>query len=437
MKSINLNLSPPAQPSPGDITADTQPVNLKPSPPRRRLVRLLLPLAAVIFISLAAVGGAFAGYHSAVQTQEQLRSQQLQASLKEQFDLGIDDLTAGRYENARQRFEYIFNQDPSYPGLTEQIAAVLTILYATATPVPVTPSPTITTTPTVTLTPTKDPRPVQDRFDQAFESLNSGDWSAAVDTLLNLRNEDDAFKITRVDGMLYLALRQRGVDKIYKHSDLEGGIYDLSLAENFGPLDVEAVVARNMARLYLYGSSFWGAIPEQAVYYFGQVAAAMPYLRDGSGWTATERYRGALIQYGDALAQKGDWCSAVEQYRLAAAIRGDAQLSSKLNEASQGCEPPTSTPAEVPLLTMTPSLTLVWTNTPPAVTATPSPPPTDTSALPTDTPIPPTDTPVPPTDTPVPPTDTPVPPTDTAVPPTDTSAPPVEPTAPLTPQIAQ
>jgi len=422
MKTTNLNSTQPVQTPPGNIISDTQPVKLNSSPPRRRLLRVALILGTVVFISLAAAGGAFAGYRSALQAQEQLRSQQLEASLKEQFDLGVSDLAAGRYEIARQRFEYIFNQDPSYPGLTEKIATVLTILYATATPVPVTPSPTITTTPTVTLTPTKDLRPVQDRFDQALQGLNSGDWNAVVDSLLSLRNEVSTFKTARVDGMLYLALRQRGVDKIYNQSNLEGGIYDLSLAENFGPLDVEAVVARNVARLYLYGSSFWEAYPEQAVYYFGQVAAAMPYLRDGSGWTATERYRGALIQYGDALAQQGDWCSAMEQYQLAAAIRGDAALSNKLSEASQRCEPPTSTPTVVPSLTLTPSPTLIWTDTPPAVTDTPIPPPTNP---------PPTDTSAPPTDTPVPPTDTPVPPTDTPVPPTETSAPPPEPTQPI------
>lgn len=346
-----------------------------------------------------------------------MRSEQVLLSLSDQFDLGVTDLEAKRYEVARQRFEFIFQQDPNYPGLQEKMATVLTILYATATPTPVTPTPVI---PTITLTPTRDLRPVQDRFGQILDDLSNSAWSTAIDALVALRKEEPGFEATRLDGMLYLALRQRGVAKIYQESNLEGGIYDLSLAENFGPLDLEAEVARNMARLYLYGSSFWEAYPERAVYYFGEVASAMPYLRDASGWTATERYRGALIQYGDQLGQSGDWCGAWEQYQLAAAIRADGDLTGRMENASSQCAPPTLTPTGIPSLTPTASQTPTWTGVPPSVippttapsTDTPVPPPTDTVAPPpTDTPPPlPTETPVPPpTDSPVPPSDTPAP----------------------------
>ncbi|MCK5053710.1 MAG: hypothetical protein KAR65_05510, partial [Anaerolineales bacterium] len=36
-------------------------------------------------------------------------------AMYEQFELGIADLEAGRYEIARQRFEAILNFDPAYP----------------------------------------------------------------------------------------------------------------------------------------------------------------------------------------------------------------------------------------------------------------------------------------------------------------------------------
>jgi hypothetical protein len=390
-------------------------------PRRKRVFVWLFVLLAVFLFTIGAAGGGFAGYQSGMQSTKQLRSEKFRLSLKEQFELGSRDLDAGHYEVARQRFEYIFNLDPNYPGLTEKMASVLTILYATATPTPVTPTPV---TPTITLTPTRDLRPVQDRFNQILNDLRNSAWSAAIDAIVALRKEEPSFEVTRLDGLLYLSLRQRGVAKIFQESNLEGGIYDLALAENFGPLDLEAEVARNMARLYLYGSSFWEAYPEKAVYYFGQVAAAAPYLRDASGWTATERYRGALIQYGDQLGANGDWCSAWEQYQLAAAIRVDVDLTSRMSNASTQCEPPTAIPTGIPSLTPTASLTPTWTILPPTsglptdtpvplLTDTPVPPPTDTVApQPTNTPAPPpTDTPLPPpTDTPVPPaSDTPAP----------------------------
>jgi hypothetical protein len=428
MNSMNLNDTQPTDPGGGKPTAtspdtsQTQPVSVKPAARPRGVRYLILAFVflAIALITAAIAGGTFAGYQSGLQSTGQFRTEKFQLSLNEQFELGNRDLAAGRYEVARQRFQYILDADPNYPGLTEKMASVLTILYATATPTPVTPTPV---TPTITLTPTRDLRPVQDRFTQILNDLRDNAWSVAIDAIIALRKEEPGFEVTRLDGLLYLSLRQRGVAKIYQESNLEGGIYDLSLAENFGPLDLEAEVARNMARLYLYGSSFWEAYPEKAVFYFGQVAAAAPYLRDASGWTATERYRGALIQYGDQLGKNGDWCAAWEQYQLAASIRVDADLTTRLNNASEGCAPPTATSTGIPSMTPTASVTPTWTVLPPTAA-----PPTETSVPPTDTVAPPpTDTVAPPpTDTPVPPpTDTPVPPsTDTpASPASDTPNP--------------
>jgi hypothetical protein len=108
--------------------------------------------------------------------------------------------------------------------------------------------------------------------------------------------------------MLYVALRNRGVDKIALEADLEGGMYDLTLAEKFGPLDAEATNWRSWAELYRLGAGFWDIDWGQAVNYFSQLASAAPNLMDGSGLTARDRYREALLSYGDWLVQKGEWC---------------------------------------------------------------------------------------------------------------------------------
>jgi hypothetical protein len=206
------------------------------------------------------------------------------------------------------------------------------------------------------------------------------------------------------------------VAKILEEGNLQGGVFDLSLAERIGPLDIEAINVRTWARLYMVGTSFWEVLPEQAVYFFSQVAAAAPGLHDSSGWTAMERYRGALVQYGDQLANEGKWCEAQAQYELAINIRGDAALTQALDTAMTTCSPPTATITLTPTLTLPYTLTVTSTPTvggiimpsetstptfpPPVVTETPTP--TDTPPLPTDTPPPPTDTPAP-TETPPPP----------------------------------
>ena len=259
--------------------------------------------------------------------------------------------------------------------------------------------------PTVTATPTRDPRPVQELFSHAQSLVAGSQWDQAIDTLLALRQADPAHQTARVDGMLYISLRQRGVSKIWDQGNLEGGAYDLALAERFAPLDVQANSWRELARLYLFGSSFWGVIPEQAVYYFSQVAAAAPGLRDGSGITAAERYRLALVQYGDWLAGKGDWCAAQEQYELALSMGADAAIQEKRDNAALKCSPPTPTQSE---MTETPTPTLPQGITPSATfpvipSATNTPPVIEPSS----TPQPPTDTPPPPTTEPPPPSETP------------------------------
>lgn len=358
--------------------------------------RVILAVSLAILLITALTTGAFAGYRSAKHTQAQVAQSQSQKSLQEQYLLGAQDMQAGRYEVARQRFEYILSLDPTYPGAADRLAEVMAVLFATATPTQ--PAPTITPTPT------RDLRPVEQLFEQAKSLFNGEDWSGTIDTLLSLRKADKAYLVTQVDKLLYLSLRNRGIDKILAQANLSGGIYDLALAARFAPLDVDANNAREWARLYLVGVSFWEVHPEQAVYYLSQVASAVPGLRDSDGWTAAERYRVALIQYGDLLASQEKWCDAQAQYQLALNLRPDAEVEEKLRQAALQCSPPTGVPSSG---TPTPTPTFPFFLTPsPTEGGTPTPtstfpiPPLTTQASPTTPAQPPTDTqPAPPTDT--------------------------------------
>jgi hypothetical protein len=368
-------------------------------------------------VGLAIAVGAWSGTQAGKQAQLATQTVHAGLTLKEQFDLAVQNMTDGQYELARQRLEYIITQDPSYPGVTEKLVEITGVLYATATPTLL--------PPTITPTPTPDLRPVAELLEQAKQLAASQKWTETIDTLISLRKADSTYQTARVDGLLFLCLRQRGVDKIYQQGKLEEGIYDLTLAERFGPIDIEASVARELARLYIFGLSFWEVYPERAVEFFSQVAAALPGLRDGSGWTANERYRAVLLQYGEKLAAEKDWCGAKAQYELALSMRADPTLQQNLDRLTELCLGYTPTAAPV-----TPTSTPL-TPEPPLPTRTPTKGPrptrTDTEPVPstpTDTPEPPTDTPEPPTDTPEPPTDTPEPPTDTPEPPTDTPKPP-------------
>jgi tetratricopeptide (TPR) repeat protein len=322
----------PQTPAPGSQSTESGP----PTPPsaaapgaRRSFPLRWIALLGVLVLLAIGAASAYGGYQSGINQRIAAGATQAAAQVEEQFVLGLQDLEARRFDLARQRFEYVIQVDPSYPGVTEKLAEALLSMQSTATP---------TTAPTPTITPTPDLRNVDERYSQAQQSLANGDYSAAIETLLALRKVAPEFKPVDVDGMLYIAYRNRGADKILRDGDLEGGIFDLTEAEQIGPLDTDSKSYLTWASLYKTGASFWELDWAQAVYYFAQIAPALPNLRDGSGWTATERLHLALVGYGDFLAQNGDICAAVEQYDQALGIYLDPLVEEKRNNASDECD---------------------------------------------------------------------------------------------------
>ncbi len=336
--------------------------------PEGCLIKFLWGLLAAVLLTIAAVIGAWVGYEDGVQSGFELATLAAPDQVREQYQLAIQDYEYGRYDLARQRFVYVLTQAPGeYPEAVEYIEGMDAALETTATFTPT------VVTPTLTLTPTPDTRREEAIFASAKSLMADGDWTAAIDTLVALRNKNLTYRVVEVDDMLYAALRNRGEDKILRQGDLEGGIYDLSLAEKFGPLDYQAVVYRDWARLYLTALGFWEAYPAQAVYYFGQIAAAAPGLQDSVGWTAGWRYRMSLIHYGDQLAAEGKWCEAEAQYQASMDLRQQDGLRPTLMYASNRCATPTPDFSPTPQVTATSAVTPTSTSTPvPGQSATPT-----------------------------------------------------------------
>lgn len=373
---------------PGPVSPNFPPPHIpadspnEPEAPRKRSFRWLLwALVGVVLLATIAGTSAYGGYLSALEMRRSNQATQVFSEAQQQFDLGMQDLLAKRYDLARQRFEYVIQLNPNFPGVTEALAQVLLALNTTATP---------TIAPTPTLTPTPDMRGQEDLYLQARQHLLNRNWTAAIDTLLTLRKRFPDYLTVEVDGLLFVALRNRGVEKISLQAELEGGTYDLSLAEGFGPLDVEARNWRDWATLYVRGASFWDVDWQQAVFYFSQLAQIAPNLTDATGLTAIERYRQALIKYGDWLALQERWCEALEQYELGLGFRSDPAVQPTAAFVYDRCyaPPPENTGGEV-----TPTPTLSPT---PGGEATPTPaaPPAETPT-PTQEPPPPTETPTP------------------------------------------
>ncbi len=311
----------------------TQPVH---PPPQSKVSgqgkkRWRFPWLGVIgFLVLIALG-VLGGYSSGLEIRKSAQATLIARQLDEQYQLALEDMDAGRYEAARQRLDYILRYDPAYPGAMEKYAEVLVLANI----------PTATVTPT--LTPTPDYSGVEALYSQAVEHMAAQDWPGTLAALDQLRKEDPTYRAAEVDSMYYMALRNNGWEKITQ-GDLEGGIYYLSLAERFGPLDGAADGLRSGARLYITAASFWGVNWEQAVNYFGQVAAGWPAMWDGT-MSAADRYRIASMRYGDELFARDDYCGAYAQYSNALKYGAlDEQAAKHAKQAYEICYPPTPTP---------------------------------------------------------------------------------------------
>ena len=299
---------------------------------------ILLSIAIVIAISVLSI---VLGYYSGIQQRVQAEKSQMQGSMKEQYDLALQDMQAQRFQPAQQRLEFILQHDPGYPEAAQKLIEVRIAMSATLN----VPGPTliVLAPPTQGATATPDTRAAEDLYNSAKQAMAGKNWSNAIDLLLKTRRQAPELNSIRVDSMLYIAYRSRGIEKI-SQAALEEGMYDISLAARYGPLDSEAQNFNDWANLYTVGASFWELDWGQAVQYFGQLAPSMPQLRDASGLSTIQRYQIALAKYGDTLAEKGDFCAAVEQYNLAAQS-GNAEVPPTAVYAQEVCTSG-ETPAE-------------------------------------------------------------------------------------------
>ena len=311
--------------------------NLKNKQPNTRSPLRLVLTFGILALVVAALLSGFGGYASGMTARKSAEATQIGLKTKEQFDLAIQDIADKNYPRAKQRLEYVIQLDPNYPGVTEKMSEILLQASITETPT-VVPSPTVS--------PTPDMRGAQERLQQAQQLIYNSDWSGAMDTLLLLRKSEPNFQPAVVDDLLYLAYKNLGRDKILKEADLEGGIYDLTLAEKIGPLDSESKGLMTWSRLYIVGASYWDVDWGQVVYYFAQVAPAVPNLRDGSGWTSTDRYRIGLGKYAAQLLARKDWCAAMQNYELALSYGANDELQAGYNKAYDKCIGPQITPSE-------------------------------------------------------------------------------------------
>jgi tetratricopeptide (TPR) repeat protein len=309
----------PREPQPDD----TQPIKPVKKPSRWRSFFIGL-LGFLLLVGLGGYSGFTTGIHDRTEAEKAILARQLM----EQYQLALVEIHDGRYETARQRLEYILSKDSNYPGVAEKLTEVMVLSTI----------PTATPTPTITSTP--DLSGVESAYQRAQQLVNAQDWQNALAALDIVRKLDPNYKAAQVDGMYYFALRNFGHAQITQ-GKLEGGIYQLTLAERFGPLDNASIQLRENARTYIIGASFWELDWQQVISYFSQVGSG---IWDGE-MTAGERLNTARARYGDQLFELGEYCAAYEQYSQSTTL--DEKSTARSNKAFAECYPPTAPPVVI------------------------------------------------------------------------------------------
>jgi len=314
----------------------------------------------ILGMLVIAFAGAAIGYSSAIKVRQTEETNQRLIVATTQFELSLQNIKDGNLDLAKRRLEYVIQVSPNYPGAADKLAEVLVDQAqanqgsnnSAASSLPV-------------VVATKDTRGSAAIFAQAQQQLAAQDWQNLYISVSSLRDLDPTYEAIKVDGMYYLALRNVAIKNI-QAGNLEIGIYQLSVAEQIGPIDggtdpsvVSADAYRQWARMYVNAGSYWGVAGDwsKVVAGFSELYAIVPNLIDFNGITVKERYAQSLEGYGDDLQSIYDWCNAVTQYETSQSIMNIQTVSDKLPQARANCAnpPPTPTPTPNPAWTPTPT----------------------------------------------------------------------------------
>ena len=274
---------------------------------------------------VAALGGVVAG-----QNQRSLEATQTtSADLDVQFELGLSDLAAGRYDLAAQRFRWVLERAPNYPEATDRLAEAEQLGAAASASSP-------------TNIPTSAAQTLDERFAEAQTLVNDAHWETAIQRLRELEDLDPEYRRVDVQEMLYRALTTLGLQYV-RGERMEEGIFLLEQAQQIRPLDDQAAGELYFANLYTTVRQYWDLNWPIVIANLEAISEVLPNYRD-----VASRLPEAHEKYGDQLAAIGAQCDAADQYEQALGYETTETRRDKFNTATDACQHPTPTPTATP-----------------------------------------------------------------------------------------
>lgn len=274
---------------------------------------------AILFLVLALLVAGFFGYRRGIAWRMERQRQQEMQMIEAQLALYFGDMGKENYENAFIRLDWIKKLKPNFPGIDDMMAEVSQKIGYVPTSIP-NDAPPVEGQDPVQQQETPTPKPMLDiaaaeaMFTAIQQAVNDQNWDLAVEKILEIKEKAFEHKRILVDGYYFIALRNRGISRIWA-GQLEQGMYDLSVVDSLGALDKDADGAYQWAANYITATSYWDTNWEAAVNAFSTLYSQTPYFAESGGMTVTERYRIALYKRGEEYALREEWCTAADFYK--------------------------------------------------------------------------------------------------------------------------
>ncbi len=293
---------------------------------------------------------------------QEARTEQAQANLVTQIDrqleLANQDIAAGNIALAKRRLEELQGWSADDPEVIA-LAATLNELVATplptprvvisengvtATPTPMTPTPSATPTllPPVPTQANRAPQPaaLQARLNTLERMVANERWEDAIRELVAFQIDYPNYERFRTNSLLFDAYLGAGF-YFTNGNRVTLGINYFEQAEKLGTLPEAAVGQLYYSRTYLTGVSYFGINWDVSINALGEICSTLPGFQD-----ACELLVEARIGLGDQLSAADDPCGAMFQYAQALRTFNSNELREKWNAASYNCDNPSPTPQD-------------------------------------------------------------------------------------------
>lgn len=339
-----------------DEALEAEPLDKSPKKKKKKQGKWIW--AALLFLLLALLLGGFLGYRKGIARRMQKQSQQEMQMIEAQLALYFGDMGNKKYENAHARLAWIKSIKPNFPGIDDMLAEASEKMGYVPTTLP-DPVVGIETQEPIQVGETPTPKPTLDLaqaealYSSIQAAIDAQDWHLAVSKILEIKETAFEYKRIMVDGYYFIALRNRGISRIWA-GELEQGMYDLSVVDSLGALDNDANGVYQWAANYITATSYWDASWASAVEAFGALYEQSPYFAETGGMTVAERYRIALYQRGEEFARQEDWCTAADYYKRSIEVGLHLDIQVTATAYAEYCanppgqETPEPTPEETP-----------------------------------------------------------------------------------------